>query len=172
MSIDLKAELEKILDVELTQDKIVIRKFTEQKCTCVQQQAMVYNTKAMSVIPSAAYRNTPNPYCHNCEGSGWIFKEHLTNCKYFYTPAMVAHNQDYYYGGTFSNIMTIYLPIIPDNDAVHVSDIIYQLKSYPNGKLYNPIVRSRKWIITDKYDMHLDGNKLEFYKIYTKPVVV
>lgn len=170
--IDLKKELETILNIDLCHDQIILRNMTCIRCDCVCQQNMVYDKKTEAYQPSPAYRDTPNPYCSNCEGSGWIFHEYLSPCKYFYTPAMVAHNQDYYYGGTFSNIMTVYLPINEITDIINVNDLIFQLKSYEDGTLYNPIIRLRKWIITDKYNMHLDKNKLEFYKIYTKPMVV
>lgn len=172
MSINLKKELEVILGIDLEHDIVLLRHLTTTRCQCVGQQAMAYNPKVMASVPSEAYRDVPNPYCNNCEGTGWVFTESISKCKYFYTPAMVAHNQDYYYGGTFSNIMTIYLPITDKTAELNVNDLVYQLKAYKDGRLYNPLIRTRKWIITDKYDMHLDNNKLEFFKLYTKPAVV
>lgn len=152
--VNLKKEMELLL--KHTYDVFIVRHLTRDKCNCWRVES-----------------NTPDPECPNCEGLGWLFEEFLVNGKIFYIPAMVAHGQDFTYGMSYSNLVTIYFK----TDAISlenlkINDRVFLLRPDEFGRVTEPIRRTKKWQVTDVYDYHEHNNKFEFFKVYAKPEVV
>lgn len=172
MAIDMRKELKHLVFDEKEKDILIFRHLTETKCQCVQQPETIYCEKIRAKVPNPNYRTVADPSCPNCEGHGWIFNEYLVDCKYNYTPTLVAHDQDFNYGSTNSNTISIYLPFTDITKLVRSSDAVFMLQTDDSGKPISPFIRRRKWIITDVYELHADNNKLEFIKAFAKPAVV
>lgn len=153
--INLQKEFKKIIGEY--NDNIIIRHLTDIKCPCV------------SIRGKAA---GPDPSCRNCDGAGFVFNEFLIKCKTYYTPRTVAHAQDAMFGQTYKNLLTVYVEAIDLFDQICIDDFIYQIKQNIDGSIQEPIVKTRKWTINDVYDMRMDDSKLEFIKIFAKPVIV
>lgn len=170
MSINLRKELKAIFDEDKEFDRVVVRHLTDTKCICLEQPPMIYDSKACVDIPNPNYRTTADPNCSNCEGSGWVFKEYLLKCKYFYPPFRISHNQDFEYGITLSNSVTFYFYPSEEAQNIRPDDMIFLIDFHTNGRIKLPITRRQKWAIIDKYNLHLDHNKFEVIKIFAKPV--
>jgi hypothetical protein len=151
--INLQEEMKKLVGKEHWM-WLIFRHLTDQQCNCVRKES-----------------GTADPECPNCQGAKWIFNEYLVKSMSFYTPRMVAHDQDFFYGASYSNIVSVYLPISPINEQVTLNDYFFTLKVKEDGTLYNPIRRYKKWLVTDSYDMRADGSNRQFMKIYLKPLV-
>jgi len=159
MAIDLRKELETILSRKW--DHVVLRHLTQDKCqVCFSDDCS--NPRATS--------RTADPECPNCEGLGYIFEEYLLKCKQFNASSMgIAHNQQFYYGGSLSNLLVLYFAASEVSDKLFLNDLIYQLKTNLDGTLVDPLVRIRKWDVIDSYELNLDNGKREFIKVYCKP---
>jgi hypothetical protein len=152
--VNLKKEMEILL--RHTYDLFVVRHIGQTKCNCWRAPA-----------------NVPDPECPNCEGMGWLWEEFLVKGKLFWIPAMVAHGQDFTYGMSYSNLVTIYFKTDELSlDNLRISDRIFLVRADEYGEVLEPIQRTRKWQVTDVYDFHEQDNKFEFFKVYAKPEVV
>ena len=130
---------------------------------------MIYDALKKADIPNPHYRTTADPNCPNCEGAGWIFEEYLFKCKYFFPPFRIAHSQDFQYGITSSNIITLYVYPEKNVEKIRIDDKIYLIDFHKDGRIKLPLVRRQKWDVIDRYHIRLDSNKLEFVKIFAKP---
>lgn len=151
--IDLNKELKLILNHHY--NYVIVRILTNIKCSCWR------------------VGNTPDPKCPRCEGLGWIFKEFIEKCKIFMIDSqVVSHMQDFEYGKTYSNTYTIYFPINDITRRIKESDMVYTIKVDNNGKIVTPIVKLKKFEITDMLEFQCCNSKPEFIKALTKPIPV
>lgn len=152
--VDLKKEMDILL--RTTYDMFIVRHLGDVKCTCWRPES-----------------NTPDPECPNCEGMGWYWEEFLCKAKIFWIPAMVAHGQDFTYGMSYSNLITVYFQTDEISlDKLKINDRLFLVRPDEFGNVSTPIERTRKWQVTDVYDFHEHNNKFEFFKVYAKPEVV
>lgn len=150
--INLKEELREL--VAGNYETIILRHMRDKKCSCWRRES-----------------NTPDLQCPNCKGSGYLFRESLKKVRMFLiTIARVAHEQDFEYGKSYSNMMTAYFPI--EEDAMHIAidDIIYELRADAMGNLNRPLTRRRKWLVTEVFLPRTDGSVAQFVKILAKPL--
>jgi len=151
--INLNKELKIILKKHY--DYALVRILTNNKCSCWR------------------VGNTPDPKCPRCEGLGWLYREFIERCKIFMIDSqVVSHMQDFEYGKTYSNTYTVYFPINDNTRNIKESDFLYTVKVDNTGKILNPIVRLKKFEITDILEFKCCGGKPEFIKALTKPVPV
>jgi hypothetical protein len=135
---------------------VIVRIMTDTKCFCWRIRS-----------------NTADPECPNCEGSGYIFNEHISKCKLFYAPAnSVAHAQDFDYGISYSNTNVLYFEVSDISENIRINDEVFEVKTHTNGTLYDPIIRTKKWTVIDPYKFSLDTGKREFVKVFAKPSIV
>jgi len=154
MSIDLRKELSILL--EKSYDTVIIRRMSDIKCNC-------WRIKSL----------TPDPECPNCEGSGYIYNEHLVTCKMFSAPSFsISHAQDFDYGVSYSNTYVLYFNVTDLTDSISIEDLIYELKIKQNGEPVDPIIRTKSLKVIDSYRMNLDDGGRELVKVYAKPMVV
>jgi hypothetical protein len=70
-------------------------------------------------------------------------------------------------------MLTVYLQATDDNlKNISINDWLFFLKSDVNGRLIQPLVRSKKWLINDIQPIKLDSNRLEYIKVYVKPSII
>ena len=155
--IDLGKEFNKILDLDKEYNFIIVRHNTNTKCSCWRKES-----------------NTADPECPNCEGGGWIFDEWIEKCKLFYATTFrpVAHLHDFYYGKTYTQNFTVYLKGSIRSRSIREGDLLYDLECTIDGRLMNPVVRRRKWLVVDPYSLQTENNKTDFVKIHAKPLTV
>lgn len=155
--INLRKEFNKILDFDNEYNYVVLRHNTNDKCNCWRKES-----------------NTADPLCPNCEGGGWIFNEWVAKCKTFFATTMkpVSHLHDFDYGRTYSQNFTVYLKANDINRTLKEGDLLFHLESTLDGKIINPIIRKRKWLIVDCYDIQADNNKTDFVKLHAQPLTV
>lgn len=155
--IDLRREINKMLDIDKEYNYVIVRQNTSTKCICWREQS-----------------NTPDPNCPNCEGGGYIFEEYLEKCKLFYATTFrpVAHLHDFYPGRTYTQNFTIYFKATPKNRAIREGDLVYDIECTIDGKPYSPVKRKRKWLVVDAYELQTTNNKTDFVKILAKPLQV
>lgn len=150
--IDLNKEIKIILKEHY--DYIILRHLTTTKCNCWR------------------VGNTPNPQCTRCEGLGWLFTESIQKCKLFLIDSqVVSHTQDFDYGKSYSNSMTIYFPINNKTRQIKENDLLFSPKVKDSGELITPLIRTRKWIVTDNIEFKCCNGKPEFIKVLAKPVI-
>lgn len=151
--INLQKELVKLIKDHPS--PVILRSMKNKKCTCWR-----------------AASNTPDLACPNCKGAGYLYRESLQKIYMsIITLPRVAHEQDFNYGKSYSNMMTIYFHI--ENDKlpdVEIDDLIFEIETTTNGIIKNPITRKRKWIVTEAYTPLLDNGKPQFIKVLAKPI--
>jgi len=155
MSINLRKELEILLRDHY--EFMIIRNMTETECGCM-------NFRKAS--------NIADPQCLNCEGTGYVFEEHLVRTKLFYSSARNSHLHDFGYGQGYGNAIYAYLVATDFNLRFKKGDIVFKIETELDGRLKNPIVRTEKWPIIDNIILKLDDSKVEFIKLYLKPNIV
>lgn len=152
--IDLNKELNQLVKQYL--DKVIVRYKTNTKCNCWRRES-----------------NTPDPDCGRCQGIGWLFKEYLLKCKTFIiTNSGVSHEQDFDFGKSFSNALTLYVPINNQSKQLAIDDYIFEIETHNNGKIRYPIKRTRKWQVTDAPSLKADNGSSQFLKVLAKPLTI
>jgi hypothetical protein len=152
--IDIKSEVSELIGEKY--DYVILRRNTDIKCSCWRKES-----------------NTPDPECPNCEGGGYVFNEYLTKCKMFVTSSLsVAHQQDFDYGKSYSNTYSIYFIANELSNSIRLNDLVFEISVGINGVPMDPIKRTRKWIVIDSIPNRLDLGKLEFVKVFAKPLTV
>lgn len=152
--IDLRKEMDILLGNRW--DSMIIRVMTNTKCFCWRKRSQ-----------------TADPECPNCEGSGYVFNEHLSKCKAFHAPSFsISHAQDFDYGESYSNTYVLYFEVDAVSESINIGDEVYEIKVNTDGSIADPIKRIRKWKVIDPYNLNLDNGKLEFIKVFAKPMVV
>lgn len=166
-------EFEKTITEQGEWQYSIIRHMSDVKCVCITQPPMVYDSVRKAEIPNPSFRTTPNPECSNCGGSGYIFEEFLHKALMFYPGFRFAHFEDMQVAITEENMLTVYLQATDDNlKNISINDWLFFLKSDVNGRLIQPLVRSKKWLINDIQPIKLDSNRLEYIKVYVKPSII
>jgi hypothetical protein len=155
--INLKKEFDKILDIDKEYNYVIVRHNTPTKCNCWRKES-----------------NTADPICPNCEGGGWIFNEWLEKCKLFYATTFrpVAHLHDFYYGKTYTQNFTIYLKANRKTMSIQEGDLVFDIDVTADGRVIDPIIRLRKWLVVDAYNLQTENSKTDFVKIHAKPLTV
>jgi hypothetical protein len=155
--INLKKEFDKILDIDKEYNYVIVRHNTTTKCNCWRKES-----------------NTADPICPNCEGGGWIFNEWLEKCKLFYATTFrpVAHLHDFYYGKTYTQNFTIYLKANRKTMSIQEGDLVFDIDVTADGRVIDPIIRLRKWLVVDAYNLQTENGKTDFVKIHAKPLTV
>jgi len=155
--IDLREEFNKLLDFDREYNYIIVRHNTSTKCNCWRKES-----------------NTADPTCSNCEGGGWVFNEWVEKCKLFYATTFrpVAHLHDFYFGKTYTQNFTVYMKANERNCSILEGDLIFDIRSTVNGRVKNPVIRERKWVVVDAYNLQTEDNKTDFVKIHAKPLQV
>lgn len=151
MAINLNREMKSLLDKEYTH--VIVRHYTNVKCNCWREES-----------------NTPDPQCLRCKGEGWLFLEFMEKGQSYFISmgGRVAHYQDFEYGLSYSNAMTLYLPSNMKTQLIKLDDHIFEVADAKS----KPVVRTRKWVVTDVFPMRIESDKSQFLKILAKPVVV
>lgn len=170
--INLNRELVKILDKDKEYNNVLYRHYSSIKCQCMMQNTLIYDDIAKANVANPSYRTVADPECPNCEGSGWVFEEFLFRCIYFYPGFRYAHYEDIQMAMTAENMLTMYLKVDENWQKIKPNDTFYNIRADKYGKVELPIVRYRKWVVTDAFDMRLDSNKIEFMKIFAKPAII
>jgi hypothetical protein len=171
--INIRKEFKNIIEEDCEYHNIIVRHMSEIKCCCITQPPMIPNKQGTSTIPNPAYRNIADPECNNCGGSGYIYEEFLYKAMVFYPGFRFAHYEDTPFAFTEENVLTIYLKAsIESLENTRVNDWIFFIEEDINGNIKKPIVRIKKWIIIDVQRLRLDSNKLEYVKLYAKPVIL
>jgi hypothetical protein len=170
--INFRKEFWKVINKDKEYNFILVRHMADQKCICLTQSPMVYNSEKKANEPNPSFRTVADPDCPNCEGSGYPFEEFIFKCMYFYPGFRYSHFDDHTMAITSTNVLTIY--IYPDENwkKVKVNDWCFNLTGNKETGLQLPIRRERKWVINDLYQIRLDSNKVEFLKVYAKPAII
>ena len=171
--INIRKEFKNIIEKNCEYHNIIIRHMSNSKCSCITQPPMIPNKDGTSTIPNPSYRNVADPECINCGGSGYIYEEFLHKAMVFYPGFRFAHYEDMSFALTEENVLTVYIKAT--NDALNytrVNDWIFFMAEDISGNILKPIVRTKKWIVIDVQQLRLDSNKLEYVKLYAKPVIL
>lgn len=170
--INIRKKLSSIIDSDKEWTNIIIRHLSNNKCACMTQPPMIFNASKNFEEPNPNFRTVPDPECNICEGAGYIFEESLYKTMLFYPGFRYEHFEDMTMAFTEMNVLTVYIKGTEDMSKIYVNDIIFIPDSYPNGKLKQPILRTKKYIINDVAKLRLDHNKLEFIRVFAKPVIL
>jgi hypothetical protein len=150
----------------------IIRHLTDTICECLQQPSMILKEGTNFEIPNPLHRTSPNPECPNCEGSGRTYKEYLHKCMYFYPGYRWAHYGYEEEGMTAKNIYTIFLLANENTKLIYPNDWFFEIDKNMDGSIKIPITRRRRMIVKESQKYHLDGDKMEYVRIFATPTVV
>lgn len=171
--INIRQQYSNIINKDLEYNNVIVRHMSSIKCTCLLQPPMVMNNDNTKTVPNESYRNQPDPECRNCGGSGYIYEEFLLKAMAFYPGFRFAHFLDTQFAMTEENVLTVYFQATQEAlDYIRINDWIFFIKEDLNGNIVKPIERIKKWIIIDHQSIRLDSSKLEFVKVFAKPVIL
>lgn len=171
--IDIRKQFKNIIEKDAEYHNVIVRHMSDIKCMCVCQPPMISNDDGTADIPNPSYRTVADPECSNCGGSGYIYEEFLHRVMVFYPGFRFAHYEDMSFALTEANVLTVYIKASEEAlNAARVNDWIFFIAEDINGNILKPIVRIKKWIVIDVQQLRLDSNKLEYVKLYAKPVIL
>lgn len=171
--ISIRKEFTNIIEKNAEYHFIIIRHMSDIKCPCLTQPPMIDNDDKTAKIPNPTYRNVANPECSTCGGSGYIYEEFLHKSMIFYPGFRFAHYEDMSFALTEENVLTVYIKATPDAlNYARVNDWLFFMAEDIEGNIVKPIVRTKKWIVIDVQQLRLDSNRLEYVKLYAKPVIL
>lgn len=171
--INVRKEFSKIIEKDSEYHHVIVRHLSDTKCSCWCQPPMIDSANGTTKVPNKAFRTVPDPECTNCGGSGYIYEEFLYKSMLFYPGFRFAHYDDATFALTEENVLTVYIKATQESlDNTRVNDWIFFLKENVNGSIVKPLLRTKKWIVVDVQQLRLDKNKLEYIKLYAKPVIL
>ena len=171
-SINLKKEMQKLYNQDNEYTWCIIRHLTSNICYCLKQPETVLKDGTNFYVPNPNFRNSPDPECPNCEGSGRSYEEYLHKCMEFYPGYRWAHYGYEEEGMTAKNIYTIYLLSNQDTHRIYPNDWYFEIDKNLDGTIKQPVTRRRKMIIKEVQRYHLDNDKQEYIRLFATPSLV
>lgn len=170
--INLKKEMQILFNKDNEFTWSIIRHLTNTKCTCVNQPKEIIKPGTNFYEPNPNYRTSPDPECHNCDGAGWLYKEYLHKCMYFYPGYRWAHYGYEEEGMVAKDIYTIFLLANENTNLIYQNDWFFEIDKNLDGTIKIPIMRRRRMIVKQVQRYNLDSDKLEYVRVFATPSLV